>query len=58
MGFPIPEDRANGEIGEYHCWVEFYLPGDGWVAIDASEASKAPENAKPPTTEAPVTGST
>ncbi|MEE2677464.1 MAG: transglutaminase domain-containing protein [Myxococcota bacterium] len=43
MGFPIPEDRASGEIGGYHCWVEFYLPGEGWTAIDASEASKAPE---------------
>ena len=43
MGFPIPEDRASGNIEGYHCWVEFYLPGEGWTAIDASEASKAPE---------------
>ncbi len=43
MGFPIPEGRASGNIEGYHCWVEFYLPGEGWTAIDASEASKAPE---------------
>jgi transglutaminase-like putative cysteine protease len=43
MGFPIPQDRPEGEIGGYHCWVQFYLPGQGWVPIDASEAFKHPE---------------
>jgi len=43
IGFPVPEDRAAGVIGGYHCWVEFYLPGIGWVPIDASEAAKHPE---------------
>ena len=43
IGFPIPEDRPSGEIGGYHCWVEFYLPQQGWVPIDASEAAKHPE---------------
>ncbi|MFP6638950.1 MAG: transglutaminase domain-containing protein [Myxococcota bacterium] len=43
MGFPVPEDRTSGRIGGYHCWVEFYLPEKGWIAIDASEASKAPD---------------
>jgi hypothetical protein len=43
IGFPIPEDRPAGEIGGYHCWVEFYLPETGWFPIDASEASKHPE---------------
>lgn len=43
MGFPIPQDRAEGEIGGYHCWVQFYLPERGWVPIDASEAAKHPE---------------
>jgi len=43
MGFPVPDDRPAGEVGGYHCWVEFYLPVRGWVPIDASEASKRPE---------------
>jgi transglutaminase-like putative cysteine protease len=43
MGFPVPADRARGEIAGYHCWVEFYLPGAGWLPIDASEAAKHPE---------------
>jgi transglutaminase-like putative cysteine protease len=43
MGFPIPQDRGEGEIGGYHCWVQFYLPERGWVPIDASEAAKHPE---------------
>ena len=43
MGFPIPLDRSEGEIGGYHCWVEFWLPEIGWIPIDASEAFKYPE---------------
>ena len=43
MGFPVPEDKPQGKVGGYHCWVEFFLPGRGWVPIDASEAQKHPE---------------
>jgi len=43
IGFPVPMDRSSGAIGGYHCWVKFYLPGRGWVPIDASEAAKHPE---------------
>lgn len=43
IGFPVPLDRSEGEIGGYHCWVQFYLAGQGWVPIDASEAAKHPE---------------
>jgi len=42
IGFPIPEDKSQGEIAGYHCWTEFYLDGAGWVPIDASEAWKHP----------------
>jgi len=43
IGFPVPQDRPSGVIDGYHCWVELYLPGSGWVPIDASEAFKHPE---------------
>jgi transglutaminase-like putative cysteine protease len=43
IGFPIPEDKPEGKIGGYHCWVNFYLPNVGWVPIDASEAKKHPK---------------
>jgi transglutaminase-like putative cysteine protease len=43
IGFPVPDDRGEGMIGGYHCWVQFYLPGEGWIPIDASEAAKQPE---------------
>ena len=42
IGFPIPQERSAGEIGGYHCWVQFYLDERGWVPIDASEAAKHP----------------
>lgn len=42
IGFPIPAQRGEGDIGGYHCWAEFYLAGYGWVPVDASEARKNP----------------
>lgn len=33
IGFPVPLERPAGDIGGYHCWVQFYLPGRGWVPI-------------------------
>ena len=44
MGFPIPPDRGEGEIGGYHCWAQFHLEDAGWIPVDASEANKHPEN--------------
>lgn len=43
IGFPVPLNRAQGEISGYHCWAEFFLPGRGWVPADASEAKKHPK---------------
>jgi transglutaminase-like putative cysteine protease len=43
IGFPLPEDSTEGEIGGYHCWAEYYSEEWGWVPLDASEAAKHPE---------------
>ena len=40
IGFPLKAD-AEGTVPGYHCWAEFYLPGRGWIPVDASDASKA-----------------
>jgi hypothetical protein len=42
IGFPVPLDRDSGDIGGYHCWVQFHIAGLGWIPIDASEAAKHP----------------
>jgi transglutaminase-like putative cysteine protease len=42
IGLPLPEDKAEGTIGGYHCWAAMYLDGVGWVPVDSSEASKSP----------------
>jgi transglutaminase-like putative cysteine protease len=44
VGFPLPSDRVEGTVGGYHCWA-WYLDGDVWRPVDASEADKAPERA-------------
>jgi transglutaminase-like putative cysteine protease len=46
IGFPIPEARGAGDVGGYHCWAEFFVPGYGWVPVDISEADKHPELAE------------
>ena len=43
MGVSLPEDKSEGVIPGYHCWGEFYVSQNGWLPIDASEASKFPE---------------
>lgn len=44
MGFPFPpsKDNPTGQVGGYHCWAKFFLPGAGWVPVDISEADKDP----------------
>jgi len=42
IGVVIPQE-ASGTIPGYHCWAEFYVEGQGWVPVDASEAWKHPE---------------
>ena len=41
IGFPIPRDSTEGEIGGYHCWAEAWDRAHGWVPMDASEAWKS-----------------
>ncbi len=43
IGFPLPPNQKEGEIGGYHCWALFHVAGHGWVPVDISEADKAPE---------------
>ena len=45
IGFPIPDNKEQGEIGGYHCWAEFFARNTGWVPVDISEAWKAKEKA-------------
>jgi transglutaminase-like putative cysteine protease len=40
IGFPLKPEQ-EGTIPGYHCWAEFYIPGRGWIPVDASDASKA-----------------
>ena len=42
IGFTIPADSDEGQIGGYHCWAEFHADGQ-WVPVDISEADKHPE---------------
>ena len=43
IGFPLPENKEQGDIPGYHCWAEFYAPRTGWIPVDISEAWKAKE---------------
>ncbi len=43
IGLPVSLHEPKGTVSGYHCWVEFYLPGTGWLPIDASEAKKHPK---------------
>jgi transglutaminase-like putative cysteine protease len=45
IGFPLKADK-EGSIPGYHCWAEFWAPGQGWVPVDASDAAKTKEPVK------------
>ncbi len=46
IGFPLPSHQDGGLIGGYHCWVNFYIHGLGWLPADISEAWLHPRNAR------------
>jgi transglutaminase-like putative cysteine protease len=43
IGFPLPPERGEGQVGGYHCWALFHTESNGWVPVDISEADKHPE---------------
>jgi len=45
IGFPLKAEKA-GSVPGYHCWAEFWAPGQGWVPVDASDAAKTKEPVK------------
>jgi len=41
IGFPLPENKTEGDIPGYHCWAEFHARKIGWIPVDISEAWQA-----------------
>src|SRR5438094_2164974 len=42
IGFPLPENKTEGDIAGYHCWAEFYLVCRLLLEKKKSEAWKNP----------------
>lgn len=45
IGYPVPDEPAQGTIAGYHCWASFWT-AEGWVPVDISEADKHPDKAE------------
>lgn len=46
IGLYLPYERGlNADVGGYHCWAFFRIPGKTWVPVDISEADKNPAKA-------------
>jgi len=39
-GIRLPKTREGDMTKMQHCWAEFYLPGTGWVPVDAGDVHK------------------
>ncbi len=47
IGLYLPYERGKQEkTGGYHCWSFFRVPGEAWVPVDISEASKNADRAQ------------
>ncbi len=41
FGIRLGKKAVEEITGAQHCWAEFYLPGYGWVPVDAADVRKA-----------------
>ncbi len=39
FGIRIPKGKSGDMTKAFHCRAEFYLPGSGWIPVDASDVS-------------------
>lgn len=40
FGIRIPKGKEGDMTKAQHCWAEFYIPGYGWVVVDAADVRK------------------
>ncbi|OHD70756.1 MAG: hypothetical protein A2W19_04400 [Spirochaetes bacterium RBG_16_49_21] len=40
FGIRIPKGKEGDMTKAQHCWAEFYLPGNGWIAADPADVRK------------------